>query len=182
MLNCYHFLSEMTIYHSSLSKGRSPCFYSSTYNSDIHHQICILKWMECVRLNKGALWCGCPTIYNQNIALLFWLPPTICFSGFALSFNPLSSGRENNSQKSVTITHFTVPFLGFPDVDFWSYDNWVAKNQSITGQAQCCLCHVFTGTALLHGCFFLGGCIHSTNTNTGTSTVLVQDTGHRTQD
>ena len=136
MINCHHLLSEMIIYYSPLSKGRSPCFYSSTYNSDIRRQICILKWMECVRLNKGVLWCGCPTIYNQNIALLLWLPPTICFRGFALSFNPLSSkwehlgttkhllscfcfefqpsliweGEYPQFWKSVTITHFTVFF------------------------------------------------------------------------
>ena len=85
----------MIIYYSSLSKGRSLCFYSSTYKSDIRRQICILKWMECVRLNKGFLWCGCSTIYNQNRALLLWRPPTICFRGFALSFNPPSSKWEH---------------------------------------------------------------------------------------
>ena len=51
MINCHPLLSEMIIYYLSLSRERSPCFYSSTYNSDIRRQICILKWMECVRLN-----------------------------------------------------------------------------------------------------------------------------------
>ena len=42
---------------------------------------------------------------------MLWLPPTICFRGFALSINPLSSLAW--LEKNMAFTHFTVSLRTF---------------------------------------------------------------------
>ena len=136
------------------------------------------KWKIIVSFTPSLFHCVTFHCFTVDIRTSMWGPLNICFRGFALIFNPLSFGRENihSSEKCDNHKYHCFFFLGFPStcgpvslrltIDQPRIRGSLAKPNAVYA-------YVFSGTVLLQGCFFSGGCIHSTNTNTGTSTVLV---------